>query len=804
MTGGRTLPVVCLALLGGVLALAQVQLGTGAISGVVTDPSGQVIPDAVVTITNADTGMTRTVNTTGAGVFTVPVLPPGTYTVRAEKSGFATLEQKGVVVSVGGTATLQLGMKIGAVAAVVEVTAEVGAIDTARSDESSLVTREQVSELPMNGRRYDQFALLTPGVTRDGSYGNITYYGISGAFNNFTVEGNDDNSMFWATTRGYTRLTQTTSANAVQEFQVGRSNFLPEFGRAAGGSINAVLRSGTNRFHADAFEFLKNSALSARDTFASFKPHESRHQFGGSFSGPVRRDRLFFFLNYDQQLRDYPLLIQDTNNSLTANKPVLPNNPTDEQRTQYNADLDAWQTGIAYIKSQFPGGAPGNTVPRNFNEWLGTAKVDWLLSRKNTASFTYNYLRHDALNGIQTAQVLGTLGNNGTDLVITHQVNARLVSVLSPALVNELRFQWARDFDQQLPESRAPYVRANGFGWGTASYLPRWAYPDERKLQFVDNFSVIRGAHAFKFGFETVKSHEFLNGQSSVAGGFYGSYTYNTATDFGKDLLKNGLGCGTAAAPVPCYTSFAQAFGVTAFSYGVFDYAAFAQDSWKPRRNVTLNYGVRWDYQKWPDPQFPNPAIPQSLKINADTGNVGPRAGIAWDLFGDGKTVVRGGYGMIFARSGNSMIENILRYTGLGDASKNTVSLSFTPTTLGAPRFPSTFPSLPTSGIGATPASYRLASDFRRPRVQQINLGVQRKLPLGMIASLSYIRTCGDRMQMNFDANLFPPNFTLTWRLPDGSTFQTPYTAGMTRTAAGVNLPNNNGLRPNPNYGAIR
>ena len=803
MTRTRPLLVVCIVFSGCALAMAQVQLGTGAISGAVTDPSGQVIPDAVVTITNADTGLTRTVNTTGAGVFTVPVLPPGTYTVRVEKSGFSTLEQKGVVVSVGGTATLQLGMRVGAVVSVIEVTAERAAIDTSRTDQSSLVTREEINELPMNGRRYDQFALLTPGVTRDGSYGSITYHGISGAFNNFTVEGNDDNSMFWSTTRGYTRLTQTTSANAVEEFQVGRTNFLPEFGRAAGGSINAVLRSGGNRFHADGFYFLKNSALSARDTFASFKPDESRHQFGGSISGPVKRDKLFFFLNYDQQLRDYPLLVQDTSNSLTANKPALPSNPTAAQQEKYNADLNAWQTGIACIRRQFPGGAPGNTVPRNFNEWLGTAKVDWSLNQRNTASFTYNHLRHDALNGIQTAQVLGSMGNNGTDLVITHQVNARLVSVISPALVNEFRFQWAKDFDQQLPDARVPYMSANGFSWGTPTYLPRWAYPDERKLQFVNNLSVIKGAHALKFGFETVKSHEFLNGQSSVPGGFYGSYSYNTATDFGNDLLKNGLGCGTPAAPAPCYTSFAQAFGVSAFSYGVFDYAAFAQDSWKLRRNVTLNYGVRWDYQKWPDPQFPNPAIPQSLKINADNKNAGPRAGIAWDLFGNGKTVVRGGYGMMFGRSGNSMIENIIRFTGLTDPSKNIASLSFTQTTLGAPAFPNTFTSMPTSGTGGSATAYRLASKFGRPRIQQLNIGIERQLPLGMIASVGYVYTYGDRMQMMYDTNMIPPNFTLTWQLPNGSTFQTPFSAGMTRTAAGVTLPNTNGLRPNPNYGAI-
>jgi len=786
------------------VCLAQSQLGTGAISGTVTDPSNRVVAGAIVTVTNTGTGMVRTVETSGVGLFTVPVLPTGEYSVKVEAPGFTTLEQKGVVVNVGGTATLSLQLRVGGVQTVIEVTAEAVAAETSRTDVSSLVSRDQINLLPLNGRRYDQFALLTPGVARDGSYGSITYHGISGAFNNFTVEGNDDNSLYWATTRGYTRLTQTTSANAIQEFQVGQTNFLPEFGRAVGGSVNAVLRSGSNRFHADGFEFLKNSALSARDTFASFKPDESRHQFGGSISGPIKQNKLFFFLNYDQQLRDFPLLIQDTNNSLTANQPVLPNNPTPAQQAKYTADLAAWQAGIAYIKSKFPGGAPGNTLPRNFNEWLGTAKVDWILNQKNTASFTYNHLRHDALNGIQTAQVLGTTGNNGTDLVIDHQVNARLVSTISPALVNEFRFQWSKDFDQQLPDAQVPYVSANGFAWGTASYLPRWAYPDERKLQFVNNLSVIKGAHAFKFGFEVVKSHDLLNGASTVAGGFYGSYSYSNATQLGYDLLNKGLGCGTTTAPVPCYTSFAQAFGVSAFSFGVFDYAAFAQDSWKLRRNVMMNYGVRWDYQKWPDPQFPNPAIPQSLKINADNKNIGPRAGIAWDLFGDGKTVVRGGYGMMFARSGNSMIENIIRFTGLSDPSKNIASLSFTPTTLGAPTFPNTFTSMPTSGTGGTPTVYRLASEFRRPRIQEINIGIDRELPLGIVASVSYIYTYGDRLQMNYDTNMIlAANFALTWQFPDGTTFQTPYFAGMTRTAAGVPLPNTNGSRPNPNYGAI-
>jgi len=235
------------------LCPAQSQLGTGAISGTVTDPSGKIVTDANVTVTNTGTGMVRTAVTTGAGTFTVPVLPTGEYQIRVEKAGFSTLEQKGLIVNVGSTTTLQLQLKVGAVQTVVEVTAQTPAIDTIKSDESSLIDREQINALPINGRRYDQFALMVPGVTRDGSYGLLSYRGISGVFNNYTVDGNDDNQAYNGSSRGYTRITASLSANAIQEFQVGRSNFLPEFGRSAGGNINAVVRSGANVFHADGF-----------------------------------------------------------------------------------------------------------------------------------------------------------------------------------------------------------------------------------------------------------------------------------------------------------------------------------------------------------------------------------------------------------------------------------------------------------------------------------------------------------------------------------------------------------------------
>jgi carboxypeptidase family protein len=357
-------------------ALAQSQLGAGSISGTVSDSNGAVITGATVTITNAGTGLARTLTTGDAGQFSAPALPVGEYAARVEKTGFATLEQKGLIVNVGGTTTLRLELKPGAANEVVNIVAE-QTIDAARTEETTLINRTQINDLPINGRRADQFALLAPGVTRDGRFGLLSYRGQSGVFNNFTLEGNDDNQAYFSEARGRTRIASNISANAAQEFQVAQSNFLPEFGRSAGGGINATVRSGANTFHGDGFWYFRNETLNARDPLATINPEERRDQFGGSFSGLVVKDKLFFFLNYDQQLRDFPLIIEDLSGVLTTG---LPANATAQE-------VDDFNRAATDLRSRFPNGAPGNTVPRSINQNLGLAKIDWNASRSNIVSF---------------------------------------------------------------------------------------------------------------------------------------------------------------------------------------------------------------------------------------------------------------------------------------------------------------------------------------------------------------------------------------------------------------------------------
>jgi hypothetical protein len=763
---------------------AQSQLGTGAISGVVEDSSGGAVAGAQVTITNAETGMVRQVDSGPAGQFLAPVLPSGNYKVRVAKSGFAALEKADIAVTVGGVAAVTLVLQVGNVADTVTVAAGAEAIDSSQTDVSSLVDRGEIRDLPINGRRYYDFALLTPGVTRDGRFGLLSFRGTSGNFDNYMVEGNDDNQAYFSENRGRYRAPSTMSANAVQEFQVGQAAYSAEFGRASGGSVNMVLRSGTNGIHGDFFYYYRDQNFAARDPLASIKPPERRQQVGGSFSGPIRHNRLFYFVNYDQQLRNFPLVIEDLTNALQSGKPVLPANPTAAQQQQYNTDLNAFNAGVAFVLKQFPGGAPGNMQSRTMGNNIPMGKVDYIINSSNTLSTFFNYMRSHGERAIQTPIVLGNVGRNGTDDVRIDSYNARLTSTFGSNRVNELRFQWSRDFEFEIADAPPPETYANGsgnFSFGRATFLQRYALPDERRVQFVDNFSYIRGRHAFKFGGEANRVHDYINNPTQ----FGGTYTYPSTLALGRDLVTPGA---------KNYTNFQQDFGLAEYAYNTIDFAWFVQDQWKPTPRLTLNYGLRWDKQTMPVPFAPNPAIPETQKLASDWHSFGPRVGVAYDLTGKGKTVLRGGYAMYYGRIPNGIIAYALQNTGLTDPGKALVALTLQPSDPNAPAYPNVLTSVP-AGVTLATTVTRLAPGFSRPRVQDYTIGIQQKLPLGLVASVSYVHTYGDHLEIVVDSNLPAPQFTRTYQLPDGSTFQVPFSAGPSA--------NVNSARPNPTVAAV-
>src|SRR5258708_2430809 len=406
------------------MALAQSQ-GTGSMNGTGSDAEGLAVPKADIVATNKGTGLERKATSDSLGAFTIPVLPTGTYDVKITATGFAPQETRSVVVNAGAVATVMAQLVVGAVQQTVDVEGSYLAVEQTRTEETSLVSRTQISDLPINGRRADQFALLVPGVARSGTFGLLSFRGMSSSFNNYMIEGNDDNQSYFGEARGRTRAASSISSNAIQEFQVGKSNFLAEFGRAVGGSINTVVRSGTNDFHADGFYYYRNASFNAMDPNIKptnpIKPDETRQQFGGSVGGPLKKNKLFAFVNYDAQFRNFPIVILD-GGALAAGKPTNPSSAT------YTSDLAAYNAGVNWLQAHMPGGAPGNTNPRTGNQHLGLVKMDWLINNNNTLAVSYNKLYWYGERNIQSPIFQTTNGSNGSDDVRIDTINARLTT----------------------------------------------------------------------------------------------------------------------------------------------------------------------------------------------------------------------------------------------------------------------------------------------------------------------------------------------------------------------------------------
>src|SRR5438067_9537882 len=315
------------------LALAQSTV-TGAIGVTVTDPKGAVVPNATVTVHNVETNKDeQPITTDSEGRARVVNLQPGTYNLTIAASGFGTYNQDKIIVEVGRVTSIEAPLSLGATTATVEVTSEAPVINTTQQDFSNNMNQTSIKELPINGQRWSNFALLTPGTVPDQNFGLISFRGISGLLNNNTIDGGDNNQAFFSEERGRTRINYVVSQRAIREFQVNTSNYSAEYGRAAGGVTNAVTKSGTNKFHGDAFFFDRDNKLDARNplaflrtfdpatgttTVAGIKPVDKRYRFGADIGGPIKKDKAFFFFNYDEVRRNFPGLAIFNNGSFVT------------------------------------------------------------------------------------------------------------------------------------------------------------------------------------------------------------------------------------------------------------------------------------------------------------------------------------------------------------------------------------------------------------------------------------------------------------------------------------------------------
>jgi hypothetical protein len=779
---------------------------TGAVGGTATDPNNAAVANATVTLRSMDTNKSETATTDSEGRFRFTNLQPGAYAITITATGFSEFKLEQLAVEVGRLSNVDAALRVGSASVAVDIVASGAAVNLESKEFTTNINQTSINELPINGRRWSDFALLTPGSTPDGTFGLISFRGISGLLNNNTVDGGDNNQAFFSEERGRTRIGYSISQSAIREFQVNTSNYSAEYGRSAGGVTNAVTKSGTNNLHGDAFYYQRNNEWGARAPLAfqsllvngvasqvGIKPDDVRHQFGGTLGGPIKKDKLFFFFSYDQQRRNFPGLgvFTSPNYLNTVNRNTDPTITTGANAFSGSLKNPTRNLSDAQINDalSFLNSLTG-TVPRRGDQLLLLPKIDWQINSKNAFSINYNRLRWDSPAGIQT-QPVNQRGRAsfGDDFVKIDWATARLTSTLTPTLVNEFRVQIARDFEFQISQrplqgepttainGSAPDVfLTNGLEFGKPTFLERTKFPDERRQQFTDTMTLSVGANTLKFGVDINHVNEDLANLRNESG----AYSYNNINDFIIDYVnwKTPL-----AATVPCvnstrtrgkcYTSnYAQGFGPLGAEFSTTDYNFFTQYDWKFLPRVTLNLGLRYEYQQLPEPQIPNsstaviPNVGRTLNeatsfMPSDKNNFGPRVGFAVDLFGDGKTALRGGYGLYYGRIINSTAYNALVNTG-NPAGQNQVSLAGS--LASAPIFPNVLASAP-AGTGSIQF---FAKDFGNPMIHQLDLILEREVVQNLTVSVSYLGSIGRGLPTFYDRNLTAPTGSQIFPLVGG------------------------------------
>jgi hypothetical protein len=783
--------------LGGQTSLAQSAVD-GAVAGTVVDSTGAVVPNATVkvhsTATNADTPAT----TDDSGYFRASRLAPGDYTVQVTATGFSDYTAQHVVVEVGKLTEVAPKMGANGTTATVNVSAESPAINTETSDFTNEFNPEALNNLPINGRHWTSFALLSPGVTAGNSaFGLVSFRGASNLQNNFLVDGSDDNQSFQSVERGYTRVGYSTAEDAILEFQVLTSNVSAQYGRAVGGGVNAVTRSGSNTFHGDAFEYYRDNDFGATNPFNTLvvpgpggvgtqtiyiKPKDKRHQYGGSFNGPLIHDKLFFLFAFDQQKRNFPILgvptpqfLSPTNAAYNNCKVAGGSTTTDSETCAIDRGVTQAQinSALAYINGQ------SGVIPRQGDQILNFIKLDYKINASNSASIIYNRMRWDSPNGVQTNPVIRRgITSVGNDFVKVDSIIGKIDTVLSPRITNELRTEYARDSevengDKPLPNEPTSTAGGlppgliispnSGFSMGTPYYVPRSSYPIEKETDNTENMTIALGNHTLNLGVQ----YRWAQDNIVDVDYLHGLFTYSQLADFFSDYARTiggTAGCDaardTGAGTLPCYSNLQQAFGHPQFVYHTNEYAAYVQDDWKALHNLTLNLGLRYDFEQMPSPKIPNPVIPQTSQFPSDKNNLAPRIGFAWDVFSTGKTLVHGGFGMYYGRIQNGTIYKALATTGVPNAQFQLNSSSSSGVVY--PNIVSTATAPAVSNIIA------FHKGFQNPLAEEIDLSMQQSLGWNTVLGIAYLSSLGKELPNFIDSNIAPATTTRTYSFTGG------------------------------------
>ncbi len=733
---------------------------TVAIQGAISDASGARIVGARISVVGTGTGVARQMSTDREGTFRFEMLPPGEYWIRVESSGMGKQEQQ-VRPEIGGAAKVDFVLLPGSGRQYVEVVSRSTIVDTVGSDVSRVIDEKTIDETPLNGRRFTDLALLTPGVTQDprsltsGSNGDLAFGGIRGYQTSFLVDGADFNNGFFSQQQGRFRAPYQFSNDVVQEFRVSSNAYGAETGRAGGAVINVATKSGTNQIHGSAFYYLRDTDLGAAYPFTGIKPSGEQWQWGFTAGGPLRQKKIFFFAGWDQHSFDDPNVVR----FLNGQPDVVP--------TPY--DYDPLDQGLV-LSQAAQLSQMGGSYHAALDGSTKFLKLDDTLNARNFLSLRWSNSNFSGANNVffdpGNPVTNSPMSANGEEVVHTNSVLATLTTAFTTRWTSHARLQFSEDLQQSFANSDDSRTEIYGIvdGFGRSTILPRKTR--EHRLHGAETASFDKARNSWKFGADALWTWDY-NFFPSMFGGEYdfdtirvNPWTFAPET-YGEHLTPlRAYAHGT-----PRY--YMQSFGTAVSHPDSREYSAFAQDSVRVTSHLGVSLGVRYDLQNYPaNGLVENPIWPTSGKMPSPKNNFAPRVSFAY-AFGDHHPLtVRAGYGWFYTRIPQIYESSVQTGNGFGQ------SFLFLDNqqAANARLFPAYPNPLVNCGVTATtcvaPANvagdltteiYAFDPKFRTPFVQQGSLTLEKELSSKLVVATTYLYVHGEHLLRAVDANLPAP-----------------------------------------------